>query len=386
MESHVPTALERANRGQFIHVEHYAREKSTEASTRRSITGIADEAERAPEACPHIPRPAPPTLHSGASPRRAEALSTLWAQAQRVPYLHKATGRMRVRKLRKDQPCALVGVVSVPPEFPDSRWPEYIQKTITWLRSKYGTRLTSVIEHTDEPNRHLHFWVVPKLGEKFSAVHQGLKAKEDAPANSTRSYRRKAFSIAMSKYQDEFFEAVSGEFGLLRLSVGGKRLNAQEFGLLKAKLAGSALETEPLLVQASAREAALKLKLQQLERRNNELEHRLFKFEALAEAKAAESAMNYVIQAARSHAGVKPHTGVPAAPGQLSQHAERQATARTPTPIEPARAPKRMPMPAPATALGTAATATTARAPAPQAPRPPTPFDDMRRPMTPRPR
>lgn len=112
MKSHVPTALERSNRGQFIQVEHYARSKPVEKSTRHPITGIADEAERAAEDCPHIQRPTPPTLHFRAPPKKAEALATLWTQAQCLPQLRNASGRTRLRQFRKDQACALVGVVS----------------------------------------------------------------------------------------------------------------------------------------------------------------------------------------------------------------------------------------------------------------------------------
>jgi hypothetical protein len=33
-----------------------------------------------------------------------------------------------------------------------------------------------VVEHTDEENPHLHFYIVPKIGQKLDELHDGKKA------------------------------------------------------------------------------------------------------------------------------------------------------------------------------------------------------------------
>jgi len=267
----------------------------------------------------------------------------------------------------------LVGVVSVPPEFPGSRWPAFVQKSIAWLQSKYGTRLKSVVEHTDEPNRHLHFWVVPEHGEKFSAVHQGLKAKEDSPTNARRAYLIKAFSTAMSKYQDEFFEAVAGGFDLLRLSIGGKRLNAEQFDVMKATLAANAKLSDERLALAAKREDELKQDLTNLQRRQAILEQELAQFKA----KSRADAMYATVQRTQSGLGET----------RRSDNTAKQAppVLRT-VDVTPAPAPAQAPALVPEPVWAAAAAPTLTEAPALRTARPSTPFDDMRRPMSPKPR
>jgi hypothetical protein len=102
-------------------------------------------------------------------------------------------------------------------------------------QAQYGEdRLKSVIAHLDEPQPHLHFWVVPLPDENFSAVHQGMHAAELMRATgATRVRRDAAYKSAMADLQQEFFLNVAKPFELLRESVRGRRLSSADFARVK---------------------------------------------------------------------------------------------------------------------------------------------------------
>ena len=53
---------------------------------------------------------------------------------------------------------------------------EALMPHVEKLAEKYGDKLKSVIEHTDETNPHFHFYIVQDVGEVFDLVHDGKKA------------------------------------------------------------------------------------------------------------------------------------------------------------------------------------------------------------------
>jgi Plasmid recombination enzyme len=225
-----------APHAQFFHVEKYARCAPYGKAGGNDIWKIANEAERIQGFCPHVSNPLPPTLLHGQSPTACARLSEHWAKLKCTPYTEPRTGKKKLRKYRKDQPCALAGVISAPPKFfSPQRWQEFVASAVGWLKRKYGEdRLKSVIVHLDEPQPHLHFWVVPRPDEDFSAVHQGMLAAESMRAiGATRHRRDAAYKSAMADLQQEFFRNVAGQSGLLRESVRGKRLSSADFAALK---------------------------------------------------------------------------------------------------------------------------------------------------------
>lgn len=222
MESQKSTASGAIARGQFLHVEKYAVKAPRGKAGGNDITKVANEAERVPGFCPHVESPRQPVRLAGVSMHEAAGFSRSWAEAKFTPYSTKA-GEPKKRRYRVDEPSALVGVISVPPEMPIWRWFAFRRKTLVWLSQKYGDRLKSVVEHTDEPQRHLHYWVVPRPGEEFSAVHPGVLALRRLAPGAKRAVRDLAYKIAMSELQDEFHIAVGGQFGLERKTVGGER-------------------------------------------------------------------------------------------------------------------------------------------------------------------
>lgn len=216
---------------QFIHVEGYGRAAGKGKKGGHNVASIIAEAEREPEACPHIEAPQPPTLLYGCSPKEAGEQARAWA-SQAVD--------TRGHALRKDGNCLLAGVVSLPAEM-SLRWEKYAADTLKWLKRQYGDRLLSVIEHRDEAHPHLHFYVVPRMGERFDTIHDGLRASTAAnpdrgnrklsPAEKSagKKLARTAYVTAMRKWQDDFFARVSRRYGLARIGPGRTRMSRDEY-------------------------------------------------------------------------------------------------------------------------------------------------------------
>ncbi|MBK0114498.1 MULTISPECIES: plasmid recombination protein [unclassified Delftia] len=216
---------------QFIHVEAYAREGSQQSkkdkktgeiskTKKHSASDIAGEAERKEGYCDHVAEPKQPKLCWGVPPSKAVAEATAWAEGEK-----DAQGR----KLRKDALCLLAGVVSISNEL-EEFWDEHKQRTIAWLKEKYGSRLRSVVEHTDEKHPHLHFYCIPKPGERFEILHDGYKASAEAKrAGKLKGAQNTAYIKAMQTMQDSFYMGVASKTGLARLGPKVQRLTRDEW-------------------------------------------------------------------------------------------------------------------------------------------------------------
>lgn len=211
---------------QFIHIESYARVGSRqkvkakgyklEKQIRKwSAAEIAAEAEREPDACPHVMEPKPPVVLYGGMPSDAVKRAEAWGA--------QATD-LQGRKLRKDGMCMLAGVVSLPEERSED-WPLYREAVVAELKKQHGQRLVSVVEHTDEKHPHLHFYAVPLDGERFDVLHPGrLAASKKAQQGAKKGAQNDAYKVAMRGYQDDFANAVAARFGLARMGPGRRRL------------------------------------------------------------------------------------------------------------------------------------------------------------------
>lgn len=183
------------------------------------MSEIAAEAERHPDAIPHIETPQPPILRFGVLPSEVVKEAEEWAKT--------ATDAIG-RKLRIDGMCMAAGVVSFPAERIDE-WPAYRDEAIEWLKTKYGEQLKSVVEHTDEPYPHFHFYVVPKKGAKFESIHEGYAAKNAVPKDAPRIDRKTAFGKAMTAWQDEVYQAFGMKYGLARTGPRRGRLSRTQW-------------------------------------------------------------------------------------------------------------------------------------------------------------
>jgi hypothetical protein len=205
---------------QYVHVEAYARTAGKGKAGAHCIATIMAEADRVPSACPHILQAVAPTILFGCSIKQVGEAAESWASHAR-----DACGR----KLRKDGLCVAAGVVSFP-RSRESDWPAFRTATVIWLKKKYGDRLLSVVEHTDEEHPHLHFFLVPLEGENFDVIHQGRAAANAIrKAGGLKGAQNKAYIQAMKNFQNEFFESVAVAFGLARIGPRRRRLTRREW-------------------------------------------------------------------------------------------------------------------------------------------------------------
>ena len=207
---------------QFLHVESYSRvgARTKDGGTKRTIREILDEATRVPGNIPHIENPQNPTLIFGCAPSEVEQLAENWAAESKDPM---------GRKIRSDGLILLAGVASMPRDH-EKNFDEFAKATVEYLQEKYGDCLKSVVTHNDEAHPHLHFYVLPSVGEKFEDVHQGLKATKNAKAEGkSNAEQQLAYKQSMREFQDEFSKKVATRFGLTRIGPGRRRLSRNDW-------------------------------------------------------------------------------------------------------------------------------------------------------------
>jgi vacuolar-type H+-ATPase subunit H len=108
----------------------------------------------------------------------------------------------------------------------ESNFDDFARDTVKWLQEKYGDRLKSVVVHNDEAHPHLHFTVVPRIGERFDDMHEGYKASRLAKEEGKKKGEQNlAYIEAMRRFQDEFSEKVAMSHGLTRIGPARRRLS-----------------------------------------------------------------------------------------------------------------------------------------------------------------
>lgn len=224
---------------QFIHINAYSLTASKGKENDNNVKKIIGEGVRNSGDCDHVEKPKPPIELYG-NIKKVEAYCQDWVNNSIDP-----TGK----KIRKDALCLVAGVISIGEE-DNHKWEEYKKRSIIFLKEKYGDRLKSVIEHTDESHKHIHFYVVPKIGEKFEDIHQGKKAvakvklefrqqcKEKAKdekefkdllKKGNQSAEMVAFKNSMKDYQEEFYQKVSLKLGFLKYGPKRFRWSRKEY-------------------------------------------------------------------------------------------------------------------------------------------------------------
>ncbi len=227
---------------QFIHIDGYGREGSSQTHTKmnkhgakvtttiktRSARDILSEQWREDGACPHINNPGEPILLYGIPPLDVLPLIDEWADQ---------TKDAQGRKLRKDALCTLIGVASLPRAMEDE-FPQFAEDTLEWLKEKYGDRLKSVVVHNDESHPHLHFTVVPHIGERLDDIHEGYRASKQAKNEGKKKGEQNlAYIGAMRAFQDEFSKKVAMAHGLTRIGPARRRLTRAQWHAEKTQAA-----------------------------------------------------------------------------------------------------------------------------------------------------
>jgi hypothetical protein len=212
---------------QFIRIEAYAAvsgasqqlgrqaDDSSAKRIRPSMMQIIAEAFRVESASPHVSFPTVPKLMFGLPQNELELhLNQL-----------KASGKDKLgRKTRRDALLLLAGVASYPQNeavADQKSFEHWLTITISFLKTKYGENLKSIVLHTDEANPHIHFFCTPTQKpsgeiEHIGTIHDGIGASSAIKTDSSK-VRKYAYDKAMRNYQQEYHTEVGLKVGMTRI-------------------------------------------------------------------------------------------------------------------------------------------------------------------------
>ncbi len=203
---------------QFLHIESYANVSTKKGKP--SMQSVVNEAMREEGYCPHVEHPQPPQILFGVDPRTLPQVAL-----NRSLLARDKLGR----KIRKDAPMLLGGVISVESES-SVDFKAFIKRSIEFLQQKYGENLMSVVLHLDESNPHLHYYSVPNVVDgvfSMSQIHDGIRARNECKGGY--SQKAHAYKEAMRKFQDEYYEVVGARLGMTRLGPRVQRLTRKQW-------------------------------------------------------------------------------------------------------------------------------------------------------------
>lgn len=219
---------------QFMSIIGYGRAPSNGAPDWACVTGITREGARVPGACNHVRLRAEPVILYGTSPIEAGQLATIRADQA---YDH---GK-RLRRIRPNGWALLAGVISYPvPRKDVESDPAQKRRYLIWqklvlrfLKRTFRDHLKSGVEHSDEKFLHLHFYVVPELRAdrrlNTRDIHPGLIMKRDAEeAGASKKVQDAAYRSGMSRWQDDYWWAVSRHLGHTRFGPARRRVSRRQ--------------------------------------------------------------------------------------------------------------------------------------------------------------
>lgn len=216
---------------QFFHVQTFSRKSN---AVGQSVEQVLGEASRQSVFCAHVEAPQPPVLRFGVSLDEVAKQHDRMVDEARTETKLK-DGQVRKSSIRKDRHTLFTAIASypVPRELVQrdasetERYEHWLKLNMEFLKSEYGNRLVSVIEHVDEQYPHIHAYVLP-LGEP------GVNAKNLVPAHAAKeaAYERvyketedkklakkasnDAYKAAMREMQQKYYDAVGAPSGLTR--------------------------------------------------------------------------------------------------------------------------------------------------------------------------
>lgn len=223
---------------QFIHIEDYSINTSkkkrsdrvynneVEASDKKetnNVRGVIAEAKREQGNIPmSVKEVEEPVLLYGVDLDTVEILADEYHQKTRIKDKNG-----KEKKLRNDANVLIAGVISLNADCMDF-WDDYKKESIKYLKEKYGDRLKSVIEHTDEPHPHFHFYVIGNPGERFELLHDGRRAMLENK-DKVKRIQNRAYKQAMREFQEDFYSKVSFKFGLMKTGPKRKRTDKRSY-------------------------------------------------------------------------------------------------------------------------------------------------------------
>lgn len=227
---------ERSRKFQFIHLEAYSLQANQQGGKNakfnkevkaRTVSEVMGEVLRKEGFCNHVEEPEAPGVLYG-DLNAVEALCVDYHKN------HKNIDKNgKAKALRSDANVLIAGVVSlegIKENYDD--WDQYKKDVVEFLNDKYGENLIAVAEHTDEENPHIHFYVVPRTGQRLDELHDGknavLELKKKEP-KALKGKQNKAYIEAMRVFQDDFYEKVSKKFGLAKIGPARSRVSRKTY-------------------------------------------------------------------------------------------------------------------------------------------------------------
>lgn len=227
---------ERSRKFQFIHLEAYSLRANQQGGKNakfnkevkaRTVSEVLGEVLRKDGFCNHIQEPEAPGVLYG-------DLNNIETDCKAYHQNHKNIDKNgKAKALRSDANVLIAGVVSlegIEQNYKD--WDQYKIDVLGFLKEKYGENLAAVVEHTDEENPHLHFYIVPKIGQKLDELHDGKKAvlelKKKEP-KALKGKQNKAYIEGMRNFQDDFYNKVSKNFGLTKIGPARSRVSRKTY-------------------------------------------------------------------------------------------------------------------------------------------------------------
>lgn len=227
---------ERSRKFQFIHLEAYSLQANQQGGKNakfnkevkaRTVSEVLGEVLRKDGFCNHILEPEAPGVLYG-------DLNNIETDCKAYHQNHKNIDKNgKAKALRSDANVLIAGVVSlegIEQNYKD--WDQYKIDVLGFLKEKYGENLAAVVEHTDEENPHLHFYIVPKIGQKLDELHDGKKAvlelKKKEP-KALKGKQNKAYIEGMRNFQDDFYNKVSKNFGLTKIGPARSRVSRKTY-------------------------------------------------------------------------------------------------------------------------------------------------------------
>ncbi len=219
---------------QFIHIEDYGiniskkrsnngtSEKYKKETKGRSVSQIISEAKRDNGFCSHVEKPEDPIILYGKSLDEVEKLAMEYHSKTKI-----IDKNGKEKKLRSDANVLLAGVISLNRENMEI-WEDYKNDSIAYLKNKYGKKLISVIEHTDEEHPHIHFYCIQDIGKKFDLIHDGKKALYENK-DKKKHDQNIAYLNAMRDFQEDFFKVVSSNYGLSKDGPKRARMSRSDY-------------------------------------------------------------------------------------------------------------------------------------------------------------
>lgn len=184
--------------------------------TPKTLGGILAEADRQEGFTSHIEEPLPASWSLGS---RASVLTAVSDYMSKPATVNLKQGGTATRKRRLDHRCLIAGVLSWPHSQSEIRGKDFkimqdwITKSETWLKNRYGNNLAGICIHFDESHPHLHFFIVGDA----QRLHPGMKSEL---VNDTRMTDNKARMVAhkngLKLWLNDYHESVGQHFGLER--------------------------------------------------------------------------------------------------------------------------------------------------------------------------